>query len=226
MFKILSIGINIMNTLVSVVLWKIKSIWSKNNHISSVVIDSEIDKTASLRNHVRAYHISLGRYSYVARNTLIQNTTIGSFCSISEGCNIGMPSHPAYYASTSPVFLSGNNYLKQNFAAIEYEDCPRTIIGHDVWIGANAQIKSGISIGNGAIIGAGAVVTKDVPSYAIVGGVPATVIKYRFDFETCNCLIRSQWWLLPDDQLRIVSKNITDVRRFCEELQSITGDFK
>ena len=205
MFKILSKGINIMNTLVSVVLWKIKSIWSKNNHISSVVIDSEIDKTASLRNHVRAYHISLGRYSYVARNTLIQNTTIGSFCSISEGCNIGMPSHPAYYASTSPVFLSGNNYLKQNFAAIEYEDCPRTIIGHDVWIGANAQIKSGISIGNGAIIGAGAVVTKDVPSYAIVGGIPAKVIKYRFSETVCDEIKKLAWWDMPVERLKMIA---------------------
>ncbi len=71
------------------------------------------------------------------------------------------------------------------------------VIGNDVWIGANAIILPGVNIGDGAVIGAGTVVTKDVPPYAIVGGNPARVIKYRFDENTINTLLKIKWWDFP-----------------------------
>ena len=199
-----------MNRIVSLIIWKVKAFFSRRNHFTANVVDSKIDETAAIRNKVRMYHSSLGRYSYVVRDTLIQHTSIGSFCSISEGCTIGLPGHPTNFVSTSPVFLAGGNYLKTNLASIPYEDCARTVIGNDVWIGAHAQIKSGITIGDGAIVGAGAVVTKDVPSYAIVGGVPARLIKYRFPEDICKQLSDSRWWEMTVDELKEKTGSITD----------------
>ncbi len=204
--------------IVSLLSWKLRALFSGKNHFSANVIDSSIDKTAAVRNHVRIYHSALGRYSYVARDTLIQNTEIGSFCSIAEGCNIGMPSHPVGFVSTSPVFLHGGNYLKTNLGNIEYQDCPRTHIGNDVWIGAHAQIKSGIRIGNGAVIGAEAVVTRDVPPYAIAGGVTARIIRYRFDRKICSDLNESKWWEKSDKELRELSSCITEPQAFLEKI--------
>lgn len=190
-----------MSAIVDALRNKVRSLFAKQIAFSSVLIDADIDKTAAIKQKVRLYHSRVGRYSYVARNTLIQHADIGAFCSISEDCKIGMPSHPSDFVSTSPVFLEGGNYLGTNFASFPYEDCPRTVIGNDVWIGVGAKIKSGLSIGDGAIIAAGAVVTRDVPDFAIVGGVPARLIRYRFDEETCRALKQSAWWELPEAEL-------------------------
>ena len=211
-----------MNSIISLIKWKIRTIFSSNNHFSANVINSEIHPTSSICKYVRAYNARVGKYSYIARNTLIQNTVVESFCSISEGCNIGMPSHPADFVSTSPIFLKGNNYLKKNLSGIAYEDCPITYIGNDVWIGAHAQIKSGIRVGNGSIIGAGAVVTKDVPPYAIVGGIPARIIKYRFDVSICQKLNDSRWWELSDEELMKGSVYINNPTGFVEWLDSLS----
>ena len=191
-----------MSVLFDVLKYKLQSIVDRKKHISATVLNTKIDKTASVRQHCRIYDSMLGRYSYVARNTLIQNAEIGAFCSISEGCNIGMPSHPTTMVSTSPVFLNGNNYLLANFSNHPFDDCPKTHIGNDVWVGAGAKIKSGLIIGNGSIIAAGAVVTKNVPPYSIVGGVPARVIRYRFDEKTASELERTKWWDWSDEKIK------------------------
>ena len=207
-----------MNSYISIAAYKLKSIFDQKRSVTALVICSELDRTSAIRNHCRIYFSSVGRYTYIARNTLIQNTEIGSFCSISENCNIGMPSHPTRMMSTSPVFLAGSNYLHTNFAKIEYDDCPRTTIGHDVWIGAGASIKSGIHVGNGAIIAAGAVVVKDVPPYAIVGGVPARVLKYRFEGQVIERLQDLQWWNWKEDRLLQNGSRFCNVSEFIKEI--------
>ena len=75
------------------------------------------------------------------------------------------------------------------------------MIGHDVWLGSGAMILSGVTIGHGAVVAAHALVTKDVPPYAIVGGNPARIIRYRFDDRTVSALLASAWWDLPKDQV-------------------------
>ena len=96
---------------------------------------------------------------------------------------------------------------------------PPCHIGNDVWIGRNAVIKDGVTVGDGAIIGTSAVVTKDVPPYAIVVGVPARIIRYRFSPEIIEALLELRWWDLPLEKIQHLPFN--DVPRCVEELRKI-----
>ena len=128
---------------------------------------------------------------------------IGSFCSIGPGVKIGLGSHPTNLIASSPIFYSTSKVVNNmNWVDRDYHDEFSNVrIEDNVWVGANAYIMNDVEIGEGAICAAGSVVTKNVPPYAIVGGVPARVIKYRFDEETIERLIqlkifeRSDKWL-------------------------------
>ena len=190
-----------MNRYIDLIVKKVQSFFNPRISIRSNIINSKIDRTAAVHCGTRLHNVQIGKYSYITRNTLIQNTIIGDYCSISDNCNIGMPAHPIHYVSTSPVFLCGKNRLKRNLGKHNYVPSKRTQIGNDVWIGANVMIKSGINIGDGAIIGAGAVITHDIPDYAIAVGVPAKVIKYRFDENTIQKLKKISWWDWPETKI-------------------------
>ena len=94
-----------------------------------------------------------------------------------------------------------------------------TYIGNDVWIANDVNIISGVRIGNGAVIAAGAVVTKDIPDYAIVGGVPAKLIRYRFDRVTIDRLLNSKWWDLSLEQLKGISSLANNVNEFLNKIE-------
>jgi virginiamycin A acetyltransferase len=96
-----------------------------------------------------------------------------------------------------------------------------TVVGNDVWIGHGVTIKGGVKIGNGAVIGSGAVVTKDVPPYAVVAGVPAKIVKYRFDNATIRELQATEWWSLSDEKLSIVGPFVKDPMLFIAKVNEI-----
>jgi acetyltransferase-like isoleucine patch superfamily enzyme len=145
--------------------------------------------------HTFLLNTVVGDYTYIGGSNKIQNAVIGKFCSIGPEVRIGLGIHPLHLKSTYPGFYTNSEYYRvekqYDFTGEEYKQVE---IGHDVWIGARATILDGVKIGDGAVIAAGAVVTKDVPSYAIVGGVPAKVIKYRFDESKIKELLAEQWW--------------------------------
>ncbi len=168
---------------------------------SSIVIDSHVDKTAALDSFVRFYRSSLGRYSYIGRDSFVEHADIGSFTSIGGSVVIGGGSHPLDWVSTSPVFHAGKNILNRNFASFNYDPFATTIIGNDVWIGYGAIIMAGLSIGDGAVIGAGSVLTKNVGPYEIWAGNPARMIRKRHSESVCKSLQDSQWWNWDDNRL-------------------------
>lgn len=164
---------------------------------------SIINHRARINRLVKLVNSSVGKYSYVGEKTWLVNTDVGNFCSISWRCNIGLASHSLDTLSTSPIFTEQSNGTGYSWTDTQiHHSGSKTIIGNDVWIGYNVLIKAGVTVGDGAVIGAGSIVTKDIPPYAIVAGVPAKVIRFRFPDETINKLLDLKWWNLPDEMLK------------------------
>lgn len=183
------------------------------------ILNSNINKKAKVYSGSLVYSSSLDRYSYIGYDCNIINCEIGSFCSIADGVIIGGARHPMEWVSTSPVFYNAKGGTGLHLGSLDIPKGKRSYIGNDVWIGQRAIIMQGIKVGNGAVIGAGAVVTKDVPPYAVVVGVPARIIRYRFDVDTISQLQESQWWSLPDGVLREYSNYINKPMDFCNILK-------
>lgn len=161
------------------------------------------------------HNVQIGDYSVLAYNSHAANVSIGKFCSIGPNFCCGLGLHPSRGISSSAMFystskLNGMTLSKQN----KFEEEKQTLIKNDVYIGANVTVLDGVIIGDGAIIGAGAVVTRDIPPYAIAVGVPAKVVKYRFDEATIKELLEKQWWNGNDDVLDQVERNFWDVNSF------------
>jgi acetyltransferase-like isoleucine patch superfamily enzyme len=152
----------------------------------------------------RIQNADIGAFSYVSHNSIIESATVGRYCSIGPNCVIGFGDHPLHLISTSPrIYYNPGCVGDQAARSFKAANYTRVVIKNDVWIGANAVIKNGVVVGNGAVIGAGAVVTQNVPDYAIAVGVPAKVVKFRFQPERVNQLLASEWWLKDPSALSV-----------------------
>jgi acetyltransferase-like isoleucine patch superfamily enzyme len=140
---------------------------------------------------------NLGYGSYVSSNCSIE-ANIGRFTSVAPNVHVNIGFHPFSlpYVTTSPLFYSLKKQCGKTFAKYQVLNELRNppTIGNDCWIGECVFITGGVTIGDGAVVLSGAVVTKDVPPYAIVGGVPAKVLKYRYDEKTIDFLLGIKWW--------------------------------
>ena len=166
----------------------------------------------------------IGQFSYICAGGRILQATIGRYCSIAEHVALGIREHPTDRVSTHP-FTYNESFWE--FAAYQHivgqdnllpnSEVARTEIGHDVWIGRMATVKSGVKIGHGAVVGAHAVVTHDVAPYDIVAGVPARMIRKRFNDKTIADLLALGWW---DYDVALVrdKAGYCDVDRFIDVL--------
>lgn len=189
---------------------------------ADVMEDVQRDRCTKIYSKCCLRHVKIGSYSYIGPNSHIRFTEIGKFCSIGANCATSVGIHPTDMVSTSPVFYSTLKQCGVTFAENDYiHEHKNVSIGNDVFIGINVTILDGIRIGNGAIIAAGAVVTKDVPPYAIVGGVPAKILRYRFDQSTIEQLQETCWWDLDDQSLKSVSPYMNQPEAFLNHISNI-----
>lgn len=186
---------------------------------SALVKDCRFGRFNRILSDAFVWKVTLGDYSYIGKRTTITHSIIGNYCSIGPDVSICMGIHPIdEMISSHPVFYAKRQIPGFNLVeSTSFEEYGKVEIGSDVWVGARAIINSDVKIGHGAIIASGAVVTKDVPPYAIVGGVPARVIRYRFDESTVEELLKSKWWEKPIEELKDnlpLMKNIDEFVRY------------
>ena len=183
--------------LLSKIKLRLNNIKNKNMISGKIGVGTIVEK-----NTIIDHTSTVGNECYINSNCIITKSSIGNYCSIGSNVVIGPGEHDLTKCSTSGRFYS-NTYEE-----LTKKHC---IIGNDVWIGTYAIVMRGVSIGNGAVVGANSVVTKDVLDFAIVAGVPARMLKFRFDNDTQKKLIDSNWWNLDlEDATHLIKKLETE----------------
>ena len=190
-------------------LWDTKSSFTKFTHI--------------LRG-ARLNNAHIGKYSRVGVNCKLTNVTVGNFSCIGADCVVGVGQHPTNYLTYHSIFYKQGNWGWHD-DWIKYpkgfQEQAHITIGNNVWIGQKVVIMDGVTIGDNSIVATGAIVTKDVPPYSIVGGVPAKVIKTLFNDDMRKRLDEIQWWNLEDNEItkvidlfHIPNPSIEDLNKF------------
>ena len=187
---------------------------------------ADIGRCCEILDDTHVEYASLGDYSYLGHRCMVSDAQIGRFCAIATGVRIGAPNHPMHRPSMHrftycPEYYSLDAERDHAFFAERRSD--RVVVGHDVWIGHQAILLPGVTVGNGAVIAAGAVVSRDVASYSVVGGVPARLIRPRFASSVAEMLERIAWWNWPFDVVmqRLADFQSSDIEAFCARWGSL-----
>lgn len=167
------------------------SYWDNRSHFT---------RCSQLRYFTKLKVSRIGKYTRINPFCELSHVNVGNFTAIGHHCKIGLGQHPLNYVSTHSIFYKKNIFKNNWVKPIEFPVRPINI-GNDVWIGIESTIMDGVTIGDGAVIGAKSLVTKDVPPFAVVGGIPAKIIKYRFAPEIINKLLEIKWWDLSDKEI-------------------------
>ena len=186
-------------------------------HGSVSLRNAVLGRFTELRARVQFHDSTLGDYSYLEHDSEAIYAEIGKFCAIAAACRINALNHPTSRISQHKITYRPNEYfagakLDKDFR--ERRISQRVEIGHDVWIGHGAIILPGVKIGHGAVVAAGAVVSKDVAPHAVVAGVPARFLKWRFPPDISARIIRLSWWDWEHDRL---GQAVADMRELSVE---------
>jgi acetyltransferase-like isoleucine patch superfamily enzyme len=190
------------------------------------ISNCEFGKYNTIYDHVVLIDVKLGDFTYIAKGSIISQTQIGKYCSVGPDIKCGLAFHPnQIFVSTHPVFYSLVKQTQITFADQNYfEEYKHITIGNDVWIGANVVIVGEIEIGDGAIIATGSIVTKSVPPYAIVAGIPAKIIRFRFNEDDIKFLLNLKWWDLELPWIKENYKLFHDISLLKRKFESETDN--
>ncbi|MCR9112893.1 MAG: chloramphenicol acetyltransferase [Rhodobacteraceae bacterium] len=174
-------------------------------HPDCQIVDSLFGGWCEIGQGSRVQHSSFGDYSYCDRVCDIANAQIGKFSNIASFVRIGASDHPLERASLHHFMYRSASYwddVEDDADWFDKRRARRAVIGHDTWIGHNAQIKPEVTVGHGAVVAAGAVVTRDVAPYTIVGGLPARPMRDRLPAQLAERLVALAWWDWEHDRIR------------------------
>ncbi len=186
-------------------------------HPDCDITDTEFGAYVEIGKGSRIAHATFGDYSYCDRYADIANAQIGKFSNIASYVRIGATDHPMDKASLHHFHYRSADYFDD---ALHDEDwfahrrSRRAVVGHDTWLGHGAQVRPEVTLGHGCVVAGGAIVTKDVPPFMIVAGIPAAPLRARFEKSIADRMMALAWWDWPHDQLR---QTLTDFRRLRAE---------
>jgi acetyltransferase-like isoleucine patch superfamily enzyme len=187
-----------------------------------------VECPARLSNAVFSGDCSVGAFTYFNHGAEVNDAKIGRYCSIGQRALIGPGAHHTHFATTHPIGADPSGVSAGMERSARYRasvmtvatriraPAPATVIDHDVWIGANVVVMSGVHVGVGAIIGAGAVVTRDVAPYAVMAGVPARLVRFRLQRHIQEALLDSRWW--ARDLSALPMRDYSDPEAFLREI--------
>jgi virginiamycin A acetyltransferase len=208
-------------------LWHLRRQGNGIRFLTGVELDAAtvLEPPVRIGRHTRIRESLIGSYTYIGDGSTLLAARVGRFCSGAWGVTLGASAHHLDRATTHtfPWLPIDGGFVDDPGISVE-----PLYVGHDVWIGCNAVVLSGLRVGDGAAIAAGAVVTSDVPAYAVVAGVPARIVRLRYSEQLVSRLSALLWWEWPDEVLR---KNVKLFQapldeRVIEELEGVAASLK
>ncbi|QFT58844.1 Chloramphenicol acetyltransferase [Sulfitobacter sp. THAF37] len=174
-------------------------------HPDCEITDSTFGAYVEIGRASRVAHSHVGDYSYCDRYADIANARVGKFSNIASFVRIGATDHPMDKASLHHFHYRSADYFddaEPDHAWFAHRRSRRARIGHDTWLGHGAQVRPDVTIGHGAVVAGGAIVTRDVPPYMIVAGIPAVPLRARFPDSIADRMMALAWWDWPHARLR------------------------